>query len=101
MVKPKPESILESKFEGAMHDIYRSADKECNYRPTYFLRMLNDHGGLDTAKGLLAKPEVSEGFTKLALLQRLDLSVEALALQPEWKTLFTDAERTIARRRLA
>src|SRR5206468_10560498 len=33
--------------------------------------------------------------------KRLDLSVEAVMLQPEWHPLFSDAEREIARRRLA
>ena len=99
-MKPKPKSLLEEGFEGAMYDTYRRADEECDYRPTYFLRMLNDHGGLETARMLLAKSDVSEGFIRLALLRRLDLAVESLVLNPKWKSLFTDDELQIARRRL-
>jgi hypothetical protein len=99
-MKPKPKSLLEEGFEGAMYDTYRCADEECDYRPTYLLRMLNDHGGLETAKILLAKSDVSEGFVRLALLGRLDPAVESLVLNPNWKSPFTDDELLIARRRL-
>lgn len=97
---PKPKSSLEADFHNAMHEIYRLADKECHYRPTYFLRMLAEHGGLATAKILLAKQHVSEGFTKLAELGRLDLSMESLVLENKWRSLFTDRELAIARNRL-
>ena len=90
---------LEHEFELAMRDIYRRADRECGYRPTYFLQMLDERGGLNAAKALLAgKP--SGGFTKLYMLDRLDLSVEAVALDPKWRSLFTDDELGLARRRL-
>lgn len=40
------------------------------------------------------------GFGRLGDLNRLDLSVEFLVLQPKWQSLFTDAERRLARSRL-
>ena len=43
---------------------------------------------------------VSEGYTALWKRRRLDLTVEALILQPQWDKLFTDEERDIARKRL-
>jgi hypothetical protein len=42
----QPKSALESDFEHAMYQIYRLADEECDYRPTYFLRMLAENGGV-------------------------------------------------------
>ncbi|MGY6531694.1 hypothetical protein [Glycocaulis sp.] len=89
---------LEGKFEARMRDIYRRSDAECDYRPTYFLQMIDERGGVGAAKALLAKPMPSDGFTKLFELGRLDLAMESLVLEPEWASLFTDAELNKARR---
>jgi hypothetical protein len=48
----------------------------------------------------LWKDDVSDGFTTLWELKRLDLSVEAFVLRPEYAPLFTEEERAIARARL-
>ena len=87
-------------FNAAMMDVYRRALKEVHYNATRFLQMLHDHGGLETARILLGSPSVSEGYTALWERDRLDLTVEALVLQPEWHDLFSDEERTIAKQRL-
>jgi hypothetical protein len=62
--------------------------------------MLVEYGGVETARRLLRKSEPSDGFTTLWELRRLDLSVEAFVLRPEYAPLFTEAERGIARARL-
>jgi hypothetical protein len=93
-------SELERRLDKAMVGIYDQALKEANYHATRFLQMLCDHGGLETAKLLLHSSRVSEGYTALWERQRLDLTVEALILQPEWHDLFTDLERQIAAKRL-
>ena len=85
-------------FERAMLDIYEEA-KSFGYKPTMFRRMIADHGGVETARRLI-RGSATSGFEKLWENKRLDLSVEALVLRPEWRTLFTDAERDLARRRL-
>jgi len=87
-------------FDAAMMSVYRRALNEAKYNATRFLQMLHDHGGLETAQILLHSPTVSEGYTALWERNRLDLTVEALVLQPEWHDLFSDEERAIARRRL-
>lgn len=74
--------------------------KECNYRPTYFLQMVVEHGGVETARRLLHARKVSDGFTTLWENGRLDLSVEAVVLQEPWSDLFTDGELAIAEKRL-
>ena len=79
----------------------RRALTECDYKATRFLHMLHEHRGLQTARLLLHAPGVSEGYVALWERKRLDLTVEALILRDEWMLLFSDAEREVARRRLA
>ena len=83
-----------------MMDIYRRALNECNYNATRYLNMLYENRGLITAKILINATNVSEGYTALWERQRLDLTVEALILEPEWHEFFTDEERAIAMERL-
>ena len=91
---------LEQEFHNAMVDIYRRAKTECRYNASRFLQMVSEHGGLGTAKLLLASDEIQYGFTELWLCGRLDLTVEAHVLKPEFQELFTDQERERARKRL-
>ena len=79
--------------------IYEEA-KEFGYYPNYFLGMVMDQGGLPTAKQLLIGNNLSDGFVRLWEEQRLDLSVEALALRDPWSSLFTREELAEAQRRL-
>nr|MBA3533071.1 EVE domain-containing protein [Ardenticatenales bacterium] len=53
-----------------------------------------------TARRLLNAGNTSEGFTRLWELGRLDLTVEAIVLKPEFASLFSEEERTRARERL-
>jgi hypothetical protein len=62
--------------------------------------MLLEYGGVETARRLLRKDDISDGFTTLWELKRLDLSVEAYVLRSEYTPLFTEEERGIARARL-
>ncbi len=96
---PMP-SNLEVKFHDAMLTIYKRAKSEADYNATRFLGMVAERGGLETAKYLLHAPAVSEGYTALWQRGRLDLSVEAVILEPEWRQLFSDQERQIAIDRL-
>lgn len=86
-------------FETAMRSIYTRASNECGYRPTYFLQMINERGGVGAARSLLVG-RASDGFAKLWELGRLDLSVEALILQPAWHDLFTSEDKRVASDRL-
>ena|SRR5665213_490109 len=92
---------LESDFDEAMMDVYRRALNECDYKASRFLHMLHEHRGLETARILLHAPGVSEGYSALWERKRLDLTVEAVIIDRKWETLFTNAERNIARTRLA
>lgn len=64
------------------------AKRAIGYHPTKFLGMLNAEGGFRTVKKLLGAPQVSDGFTKLFMGGRLDLSVEALVVESEWRQYF-------------
>lgn len=91
---------LERKFHNAMIDVYRKADKECGYKATRFLQMLGEKGGVKTAKELISKDGGTEGFFKLWQFGRLDLSIEALVQQEEFRELFTDEELLMCKERL-
>ena len=91
---------LEKHFEQDMIDIYMTAKKECGYNASRFLQMLGTMGGLAAAKQLISKPGGTDGFTTLWEHGRLDLSVEAHVLKPEYTELFTDEERRMCRERL-
>ncbi|RIK29407.1 MAG: hypothetical protein DCC52_07385 [Chloroflexi bacterium] len=81
----------EKAFEEAMLDIYEQA-KEYGYYPNYFLRMVQEHGAVDAAKRLLEAENPTYGLAKLWELKRLDLSMEALVIQPQFQSLFTTRE---------
>ena len=90
----------ERNFHEAMLGIYRRAKAEAGYNATRFLSLLVERGGLETARYLLHAPTVSEGYAALWERKRLDLTVEAMIVQPEWQALFSDDERRIAVNRL-
>ncbi len=92
---------LSKQFDAAMFDIYRRAKSEAGYNATIFLGMLNDRGGLSTAKYLINSPKPSDGYTNLYELDRLDLTVEAMIVEnAKWHPLFTPDELKRARNRL-
>lgn len=87
-------------FTQAMLEIHHRAKVECHYNAARFFQMLSERGGLATAKYLLHSPTLSDGFTALWQSNRLDLTVEAYVLKPEWRGLFTEEELRIATKRL-
>ena len=96
MQKP---SQLAIEFESALREAAQLCIKKYRYRPTYFLSMLGEIGGVATAKTLLAKPVPSEGFTRLVVdYNRPDLTVEHQVLEPKYQELFNPDELAKARR---
>lgn len=91
---------LERQFHTAMLGIYEIAKKNCNYNATRFLAVVNEKGGYRTAQTLLGTDKVSEGLTAIWECGRLDLTVEALVLRPEFAPLFTAEEKATATKRL-
>ena len=95
-----PDEQVRTAFEQEMKNIYVRALREAHYPARFFLDMLGTYGGLGTARRLLASPEVSSGFTALYERGRLDLTVEAVVIQPRFAGLFTEDEIEIAHQRL-
>lgn len=91
---------LEKQFQQDMISIYTRAKKECGYTANRFLQMVTERGGVAAAKALISKPGGTDGFAVLWERRRLDLSVEAYVLKPEYQMLFTDDERKMCRERL-
>lgn len=90
---------LEQEFEEDMLNIYEQA-KRYKYYPNYFVQMVHEHHGVGAAQRLLAKPDFSQGLTKLWELGRLDLSMEALVVREQYAPLFTQEEIAVAQKRL-
>jgi hypothetical protein len=90
---------LEAEFTAALRGTYEAARKR-GYVASYFLQMLEEHGGQETAKRLLVKSEPQTGLFELWQLNLLHESMEAVVLQEKFKVLFTDEELAEAHRRL-
>ena len=90
---------LEDQLTAALRGTYEVA-RARGYIATYFLQMLEEHGGRETAKRLLAKSEPQTGLFELWRLNLLHESMEAVVLQEQYKMLFTEAELAEAHRRL-
>ncbi|MDP7724181.1 hypothetical protein [Mycobacterium sp. TY814] len=93
-------SPAETQFSERMKAIYERGRSEAGYNATYFLSMLSQYGPQETAHKLLASPAVSDGFAQLWERGRLDLTVEALVVDPTFSELFSENEIEVARRRL-
>jgi hypothetical protein len=90
---------LEAEFHQAMMEVYEVA-KTHGYYATYFKRMIDEHGGVEAAKRLLAKREIQSGLMELWALDLLKHSMEEAVWQERFRPLFTEAEVQEARRRL-
>jgi hypothetical protein len=92
---------LNDRFNLAMYDLYKKAKIEVKYSAIRYLHMLDANGGVETARILINSPTVSEGYSKLWELGRLDLTVEALIWDnQEYHILFTEIELQKVRNRL-
>lgn len=89
----------QARWHREMLEIHADA-KEIGYSASRFIQMVNDQGAFDAAKSLIGASQPGEGFTKLWELRRLDISVEARALKPEYRALFEPAEIKTCRDRL-
>ena len=98
VVSSVKDANLAGAFDEAMFGVYRRAKDEVGYNANRFLRMLNEHKGIETARRLL--PSMSDGFVALQQSKRLDLTVEYLVLQTKWRELFSEEELEMARARL-
>src|SRR5437764_9892029 len=93
---------VEELWHREMLDIFETA-KTIGYNASRFIQMVSDRGALATRFHLIDDYDdvkTSDGFRKLWELRRLDLAVEARALKPGFRSLFTSAQLATCRRRL-
>lgn len=91
---------VSAEFAQRMRAVYERGRSEADYNASYFLSMLSQYGPHETAHRLLASPAVSDGFSELWERGRLDLTVEAIVVEPQFSKLFSENEIAHARRRL-
>jgi hypothetical protein len=91
---------LEQEFTEALEGTIEAAKKR-KYVPSYFIQMLNDYGGVETARRLLAKSEPQTGLQRLWELGLLHESMEAVVWDnKQFHVFFTPEEISEAYRRL-
>ena len=84
-------------FKSAMLQLCKDVSTVVHY-PTRLHIMIDQYDGIEAARRTVR--EMTETYKKLWEARRLDLSVEALVLKPEWAELFTAEELATARQRL-
>lgn len=93
-----PDENLVKEFDRDMLNIFYLA-KDVGYIPTRFLQMIEEIGGVETAKRLLSTQNyIQEGIVKLWKLGRLDLSIESLVIRIKYRTLFSEKEIETAKK---
>lgn len=83
---------VEKEFDKVLIENCEIARKECGYNPTRFLQTIEKFGGVKTAKEILRKGRLSDGFEKLQEAGRIDLTMEATIVKGQFGSLFTDEE---------
>ena len=87
---------LKEEFDREMIRLYELAKSECNYNASYFIRMIRNRGGVETARHLVLYSGLAKGLIAMARCGRLVLTVEALVLREPWKKLFAKEVISIA-----
>jgi hypothetical protein len=90
---------LESEFAERLQDSIRQSH-ELGYHPTRFEQMLSDLGACRLAKKLVISGDLQDGLKEMAKLGHKELTLEAIMLEPRFKSLFTKAELQAADWRL-
>lgn len=85
-------TALEKKFDEELIKKCEIAQKECGYNPARFLQTVAKFGGVKTAKEIMRKGKVSDGFDKLQEAGRIELTMEAVVVDSRYGELFTDDE---------
>ncbi len=87
-------------FEERISKAIKESVSACNYKPSAFIQMIDNYGTENAVKRLINSSNVSAGYIKLYEKKRLDLTVEAIALEEEWSHLFSEKELKKAETRL-
>lgn len=90
---------MEDDFTSALEETVIQARK-AGYNPHYFDQMLQEHGGLETARRLIASDEPQSGLFELYHLRLLHTSMEAVMLDKKFRSLFSEEDLAEAHKRL-
>lgn len=88
------------RFTQFLREKAAEAKRDLGYHAKEFIKMLDTDGGYATVSRLIADKNPSSGFVKLFEHGRLDLSVEALVLESEWRRFFEESVLRRAEARL-
>lgn len=94
------EGALQTEFHEAMLQRYEVEIRDAIGKPmTSTVRMIREHGGLETVRILMQRypTHESEGYATLFMAGKLALTLEALMLEPRFQPLFTEEELAWAR----
>lgn len=92
--------VTEEDFDSVIEEVHRRANKECGYPADVLWSMYEEHGGVETARQLLAPGQPPKGFDILVKCGCPEITVEAQVLKKPWRKLFTEKELRVARGRL-
>jgi hypothetical protein len=90
---------LEKELEEEFRNSIKIAQKN-GFTPITIIRMIDEHGGLETAKRQLVSDSYHSGLADMLIAGLKDYTIEAIVLKNKFRPLFSDAELDIARKRL-
>lgn len=92
---------LVRQFHLELLNVYKAVTRELGYPASRLFHLLEELGGVETARRIVGADHPSETFTKLWERGRLDLTVEYLVRHPHFRGLFSEelVERAIRRLR--
>ena len=91
----------EDRFTEALQKMIEQITVDCGYQPEQYIQTVTELDGVQAAKQLLAEPQLSDDSVQLWARGRPDLTIEAIVSNDDWKTLFSDEERSVAEWRRA
>ena len=100
MLSSKTIAALSKEFQSAVLELCDRITRETGYRPARLSAAARRGGGVYSVHQLIWRNEVSSTFRLLVACGRIDLLAETLVVSPEWESLFTAQERSIAASRL-
>jgi hypothetical protein len=99
--KDEVEMNLVEELTKELLEAYEIGLRDLNYDAKYLLKMLKENkNGVAVAKALIAKKPAPEGFRRLIIENRLELTVEAIVVKEKYKSLFSKKEILKSMKRL-
>lgn len=83
---------LSQQFQETLLTACQQAQTQVGCPMTRLMQTITTRGGLETAQDLIRRGRLSDGFDKLEKAGRLEFSLEAVVVQPQFGQLFTDDE---------